>query len=1110
MPATVRIDFDVHSESISAALGAELEKVKGVTTSANNAISAANTARVNKDVQEFAKGQKSIQDLLKQSSDFAGRAASATAANEAKLLAQSIREKERAEQIAQRAAAATAREAAKAEAAQVRAAERAAKEAEKVANAEIREAQRAAAAQEKEAKKLEDYKMKLRMQSIKDANAAEEKAARQNKPKPEHHEGISAGEVIGFGAAIEGLKIIKEKAEEATAANKALQAGTGLVGEELVKAGEDAEAIGHKFAVGGEQGKEAMGKVASYTGATGEELKKQTEAVVAYGVAHNKNAGMVAKMFATEQGRAKILSEANLNIAKAQAAANQPAVQAEEIQRKFTETIGKLAVTALTALGPALQAINPIMDVLGGLVTSVVEPALKAISPVIGLIANGLKDLAPIVIELVTNAFGLLTPILDAVNGLMAEMLPIVVDVIKTVATALSPVFKALTPVIVTVAEVLKDLLAGNLKVMLIPTLEILIPIIRDVLAPTLLALMPLLQAVADIAKGVLVPAMNAVSGVLQFIVSNAIQPLVKWFTGGLTSAIKSTVEVITVAVAAISKVVNGVMSFLGLGDKAADETKKAGGKVLDAQKEIHEKQELADQQHRLKEDQAHVAALTNKLKLGKLSAQEEAELREHAADESNDALLAKLDAFDKKKQTHASTAAKKAAKDEFEESKKASDAAFELKKYALLTQNLTEKAYKEESLKLQIEHDKELIAIADKFKKDHLSISTSLINDTRALNKSQFELRKLDFEAQSSDELEEVENDGKKTFELKRKSLVGLMELAKQYGQETTEFQKKIDDLEKEERKRLHKQELDEAKAQIAAIKDLEKARLDAMPAGIAKELAMIKSKYEQDVEQHRQALKEKKLTQKEFDDFEALAAQKQRNEIVAVHKQEAEAIIQEAKDANAFIAKSGKDRVDAIKAFLLQELAHYVATKYAEVVATETTEAQKSAFTIAGVAERVAAVAVGIASDIAAAAANAFEAVTSAISSIMAIIPFPFSLAVVPGAIAGVYGLYQGAKALFGFEKGGYTGSGRNDELAGPVHKNEYVLKSGSFSVDAFGNLVTVGGVGGGGNSVVSAIQHQTELLGKAMGKRTVINQRRMVLENKFSQLSLSRESV
>ena len=51
-------------------------------------------------------------------------------------------------------------------------------------------------------------------------------------------------------------------------------------------------------------------------------------------------------------------------------------------------------------------------------------------------------------------------------------------------------------------------------------------------------------------------------------------------------------------------------------------------------------------------------------------------------------------------------------------------------------------------------------------------------------------------------------------------------------------------------------------------------------------------------------------------------------------------------------------------------------------------------------------------------------------------------WNLLLIPGEIAALYGMFEGAKKLFGFEQGGYTGDGRSNEVAGVVHRGEVVM--------------------------------------------------------------------
>jgi hypothetical protein len=54
-------------------------------------------------------------------------------------------------------------------------------------------------------------------------------------------------------------------------------------------------------------------------------------------------------------------------------------------------------------------------------------------------------------------------------------------------------------------------------------------------------------------------------------------------------------------------------------------------------------------------------------------------------------------------------------------------------------------------------------------------------------------------------------------------------------------------------------------------------------------------------------------------------------------------------------------------------------------------------------------------------------------------------FAPVAIPAGVAALYGAYQGARSLFGFRVGGYTGDGDPDEEAGVVHRGEVVLESG-----------------------------------------------------------------
>lgn len=222
-----------------------------------------------------------------------------------------------------------------------------------------------------------------------------------------------AMELTGIAVAVEGLNSLVEKSKEVVAAEHQLQVGTGLSGEALKKAGEEAVALGDKLGVSGDEAKTTMGKVASYTHATGEELNKQTAAVIAYAQAHGKSAEMVAKKLSTVSGQAEIFAEATENVGKAQEAANEPAIRAQLTQQKVEETMGELSSTLLQGIAPILTQIGPLFQDVGEIVGSVLAPALKLVSVVLTPLFEGLNVLKPILPELAI-AIGVLTVAFNA------------------------------------------------------------------------------------------------------------------------------------------------------------------------------------------------------------------------------------------------------------------------------------------------------------------------------------------------------------------------------------------------------------------------------------------------------------------------------------------------------------------------------------------------------------------------------------------------------------------------------------------------------------------------------------------------------------------------
>ncbi len=132
------------------------------------------------------------------------------------------------------------------------------------------------------------------------------------------------------------------------------------------------------------------------------------------------------------------------------------------------------------------------------------------------------------------------------------------------------------------------------------------------------------------------------------------------------------------------------------------------------------------------------------------------------------------------------------------------------------------------------------------------------------------------------------------------------------------------------------------------------------------------------------------------------------------------------------------------ALKTFREEGLA-WASKELSRLVVRVATEEGITAATLAGTLTRGAALVGETAASLASAGASMVSAVASQIASVVKSVPFPFNLALIPLGVGAVYAAYQGAKGLFGFQSGGYTGEGAADEAAGVVHRGEYVFDAG-----------------------------------------------------------------
>lgn len=148
-----------------------------------------------------------------------------------------------------------------------------------------------------------------------------------------------------------------------------------------------------------------------------------------------------------------------------------------------------------------------------------------------------------------------------------------------------------------------------------------------------------------------------------------------------------------------------------------------------------------------------------------------------------------------------------------------------------------------------------------------------------------------------------------------------------------------------------------------------------------------------------------------------------------------------------------------------------------------------------------------------------NLLTAASSMVSAIAHIIDGNAGIPLVGWALAGgiiaaATAAFATAKAAFGFKQGGFTGDGDPNEVAGPVHRREFVLPAGSFARDSQGKIIHIDPSFIGGQSPQSIkmggfiSRSQAAYSGGGLGGSNDAESIKMggfisIMENKFDQL-------
>ncbi|WNY15152.1 tape measure protein [Rhodococcus phage MacGully] len=221
-------------------------------------------------------------------------------------------------------------------------------------------------------------------------------------------------------------------------------------------------------------------------------------------------------------------------------------------------------VTMFEGLRTGLQAIAPIMPVVGEAIGTVFQ-ALGSVFEVLGpVIADTLAALAPALMPL-AELLGTIIIALAPILPLLAQFVGLL---IQALAPALTKVVEALTPVIASLVEAfmpvlppLMDVLgqvAGIIADALVMALEALapfLPMIIELWGQLITAMMPLLPVIVNLAMSIIPPLIRALEGIL---------PTVLRVIGILVQVVNYIVPVLIPVLNLLSAVVGEVFSWIG------------------------------------------------------------------------------------------------------------------------------------------------------------------------------------------------------------------------------------------------------------------------------------------------------------------------------------------------------------------------------------------------------------------------------------------------------------------------------------------------------------------------------------------------------------------
>lgn len=314
-------------------------------------------------------------------------------------------------------------------------------------------------------------------------------------------------------------------------------------------------------------------------------------------------------------------------------------------------------------LGALMDAVGPVLDILGSLASAVLPPLASIIGD---LSSTVLPPLAGAFEELNTRIMQPLMPVIEEVSG---QLLPVLGMVLDTVAQNVGPLADAFMPLISTVLPAFASLVGSLASNVLPPLSEVLGIVVQaagpivDVLSTLVQALLPsaetLFDALGTVLSDVVLPVFEAVSPVLSVVAdvlgtiagwvsdlvgtfASGIGAVADWFSGLFGGAKESTdaVEELTGAVNTLDGATRSETSLAVDTSEYSADISTASQNATDAVNEaMTAAREISDTNYSLMADDAETAYASMTL-----DAEEAWERMTDAASSGADSIISEFD----------------------------------------------------------------------------------------------------------------------------------------------------------------------------------------------------------------------------------------------------------------------------------------------------------------------------------------------------------------------------------------------------------------------------------------------------------------------------------